>query len=61
MKKVFSILLLVISSQTLLAHPGGAHSHDTFLGAWGWLIFPLIGAIALLYRYTRKQSQKTEN
>ena len=62
MKKVFSILLFVISSQILLAHPGVEHhSHDSFMGEWAWLVIPAIALVALVWKFsTKNQSKKSK-
>ncbi|QXP78517.1 MULTISPECIES: hypothetical protein [Winogradskyella] len=64
MKKVFSILLFVISSQILLAHPGVEHhSHDSFMGEWAWLVIPAIALVALVWKFNsnKSQSEKSKN
>ena len=60
MKKLFSIFLIVISSQILMAHPGGHHTHDTLIGAWGWLIVPAIAIVGIVYHFSKKQAQKNK-
>ncbi|WP_179352095.1 hypothetical protein [Winogradskyella vidalii] len=63
MKKSFSILLFVISSQILLAHPGADHTHDTFMGEWAWLLVPAVALVAfLIWKFNSKsESKKSEN
>lgn len=63
MKKAFSILLFVISSQILLAHPGPAdHSHNTFMGEWAWVLVPAIALIVLAWKFGSKaRSKKSED
>ena len=42
MKKALLILIPVITSQVLHAHPGlDSHTHDSLVGEWGWLLIPI--------------------
>ncbi|WP_299781591.1 hypothetical protein [uncultured Formosa sp.] len=61
MKKLSSLFLIVLSSQIALAHPGGHHTHDTFIGQWGWLIVPFIAIVAIIWKFSKTKTNKTEN
>lgn len=59
MKKAFSILVLVLSTQIINAHPSiENHSHDSLLGELAWIILPLITIVALGSFYYRRQGKK---
>lgn len=59
MKNAFSILVLVLSTQLINAHPGiENHSHDSVLGELAWILLPLITIVALGSFYYRKQRKK---
>jgi len=62
MKKVFSILVFLISSQIVLAHPGSAHhAHSSFVAEWAWLLVPVVGLIAVIWKFSnQRQSSKVE-
>ncbi|MBP1839903.1 hypothetical protein [Formosa algae] len=60
MKKLSSILFIVLSSQIALAHPGGHHTHDTLIGAWGWLIVPCIAIVAIIWKFSKAKSNKAQ-
>ncbi|QDO95165.1 hypothetical protein FNB79_14685 [Formosa sediminum] len=61
MKTLGVLLLTICSSQFILAHPGGHHTHETFMGEWAWLIIPCIAIAAIVWKFSKTKSSKTEN
>lgn len=57
MKKAFTFLLFIAAVQVGNAHPGLVeHTHETFFGAYGWMIIPIviIFGIGLYYLNNKK-------
>ena len=55
MKKALLILVLTISIQTIDAHPNAAaHTHETFLQEWVWILLPAIAIFGLVWKFGKK-------
>ena len=54
MKKAILLFVLAISIQTINAHPGANHAHETPLHEWAWVLLPAIAALGLIWKYRKK-------
>ena len=60
MKKVMSLLMLIVSIHTMNAHATTSHHiHDTFVGEWAWIIVPCVVLGALMWKLGAKNYFKT--
>lgn len=59
MKKVLSILILVLSIQSINAHVSSSHhTHDSILGEWAWILLPCIALCVLAWKLRGKYDFK---
>ena len=55
MKKVISLLVLVLSIQTMNAHViTSQHTHDSLVGEWAWILIPCIILSVLILTMVKK-------
>jgi hypothetical protein len=60
MKKVLSLLMLLLSLQTINAHAiTSHHTHDSLVGEWAWILLPCIALGLLMWKLGAKNYFKT--
>lgn len=61
MKKVLSLLILLLSLQTINAHGlSSQHTHESLLGEWAWILIPCIVLFALTWKLGAKNYFKAD-
>ena len=56
MKKVISLLILLLSIQTINAHATATqHSHDSIIDEWAWILIPCIALFILTWKLGGKK------
>lgn len=59
MKKVLSLLILLLSIQTINAHVSTSeHTHESLLGEWAWILLPCIALCVLALKLRGKYDLK---
>ena len=60
MKKVISLLVLLLSIQTINAHATVTqHAHDSIIDQWAWILIPCIALCLLTWKLGGKNYLKT--
>ena len=55
MKKITSIIALVLNVQFISAHPTtNQHVHEALINEWAWIVIPSIVLLALIWKLGRK-------
>ena len=59
MKKVISLLVLLLSIQTINAHATVTqHAHDSIIDQWAWILIPCIALCVLTWKLGGKNYLK---